>query len=728
MRIIVSRFKGLKRYQIVVGCILTIILIISAALCFVAYTRTYTHSISMEAVLETDNEGGSRLYSVGGISLPKGHYTLNIGYISDGESLLCGYLGNDGEVINRTLVATSENGNIISIEYDLTFPKDSGRISIEVPKDTNFRLVFVQYVSDKHIYKDALIWGIILILGIIGTWLIIFRISNRYNKVTYLVGIVAILITTIPTLLPGSSPIGGDLRAHLFRIEGVYFGLMDHQFPVVIYPEWNNNYGQLGILYPNIFLYIPAVLRLMGMSLYGMLKLSKLMINIVSAIVFFKSVEAVFDKQWMRIMGFLLLTFEYTRMYGIYNGGKLGGALLAEIFIPLIIAGIINLFYKDGKKWYYIGIGLAGVFCCHIISAVVSCLMVLIITLFNISKLRNKSIWIKIGKALGIFGLLILGSYVAFFKYYFVDWSSANLAWSVFTDTLWRITKPFFDPRWNSVMALLVFGIALLLMIRVTGNQLTERYSIAIFVTAVILFYLSTAYFPWMQLRNIPIIASLTDMLQSGNRFVGMVGELCAFSIPVFVDSVSYCNEPSTGLRTKLLITAYGGVIMLCMINNFHACKLYLDSSISIYDEVAAEIEYEAEDYLPAGTLTEYYSSDAGYISDENIVSTYEYSRAGSHILYTYTAIDDGEYVEFPKFYYPGYKVLDENGNPYRYEKGSRNRIRVNLPKADSIKEVHIEYNVPVYLGILYLVSAVSWIGIIIVIVMRGWNETKIHF
>ena len=43
-------------------------------------------------------------------------------------------------------------------------------------------------------------------------------------------------------------------------------------------------------------------------------------------------------------------------------------------------------------------------------------------------------------------------------------------------------------------------------------------------------------------------------------------------------------------------------------------------------------IEFEYEDYLPRGTLTEYYESDAGFISDPDVIETLEYTRKGTRI------------------------------------------------------------------------------------------------
>ena len=43
-------------------------------------------------------------------------------------------------------------------------------------------------------------------------------------------------------------------------------------------------------------------------------------------------VYILFKEKWMRWLTVILLVFEYIHLFGVYNGGKLGGALLAENF------------------------------------------------------------------------------------------------------------------------------------------------------------------------------------------------------------------------------------------------------------------------------------------------------------------------------------------------------------------------------------------------------------
>lgn len=709
MNRLLNRIKSLSSCEILVCAVITLVLIIASFVGMNAYRGAYTHNLNLEAVLETPNEDGSTLYSIGGISLPKGIYNTTISYNSDGDVSFATIIKEDGSNIETVLPYTGDAVGTCSFGFELTFPKDSGRFAFVVPKGVNFNIANINILSNKRIYSDGLIWGMLALLLIPIVWITAFYYSRSDRKLIYWLVIASILLTVVPATLPGKLPIGGDIRAHFMRIDGLYFGTLDHQFPVVICPQWNNTYGQLGVLYPSLFLYIAAIFRLLGMSLLGVARLSKIIINTVSCLVFIRCASIIFEKKWMQTVAFLLMTFEYCRMFAMYDGGQMGGALIAKIFIPMIIVGLIDIIYREGKYWYYLSIGMAGVFCSHIVFCVIVCITVVIICLLNISTIIKREYLIRIGKAITLFIPLVLGTYVAFLRYYFTDWSSANLAWSDFVDSLWNVDKAFQDPRWVYLIAVYLIVFICLVIIKVSHRSLGKSYARDMLWTSVIVYWMASSYFPWTMLRKLSFIEYLTDMLQSADRFISINGVLLAFSLPVLLEIVG--NTIKNDNKSRLYISA--SVItmsIISLISDYDGIRLFWNCGIFIYDEVLAEVEYTYEDYLPNGTLREYYSSDSGYISDDSIINTYEYSKAGTHVLYKYTAKADGEYVEFPKFYYVGYRVVDENGVLCDFIKGDKNRIRVNLPQTDTIKEVHIKYQVPIILSIAYLFSIIVWL------------------
>lgn len=158
-------------------------------------------------------------YSFHGVMLPKGNYKALLGYTSDSEARMHIYLWNGESGYDTILGKTGRNGDTFQYSFTNTFPKDSGVISIKTPLDSKFHISFLRLESDHMIYSDNLIWGIVCFLFIGFVWFVI----NKKEKEACVIIAILVSILTLPYFLSSDIPIGGDLRAHLMRIDGIYF-------------------------------------------------------------------------------------------------------------------------------------------------------------------------------------------------------------------------------------------------------------------------------------------------------------------------------------------------------------------------------------------------------------------------------------------------------------------------------------------------------------------------
>ena len=135
-----------------------------------------------------------------------------------------------------------------------------------------------------------------------------------------------------------------DVCYHLLRIEGLKDGMLDGQFPVVIFPEALAGNGYLNSMYPYLFLYIPAFLRLLGVSLALSYKTLIFLANIATVAVIYKVLKSMTPSRYACILGtalYILLPYRFTN---IYARGALGETL-ALTFLPLIIGGFLPCAY-----------------------------------------------------------------------------------------------------------------------------------------------------------------------------------------------------------------------------------------------------------------------------------------------------------------------------------------------------------------------------------------------
>ena len=712
---LINFIKSMQIYQWVIGAVATLALLIFSVFYLSTYKTSNVYNVDFSTLKINREAGTPYTVTLSGISLPKGNYSLAFGYVASQTGYFDANIVNDVS-IHEELPSTKGEISTRVYEFELKEGTDRARLVFSSDNEEALSLAFITFASDKCIYTDGLIWGILALILIPVVWLCLSMFGKSKHKVSIAIVAVFIIAQILPFVMQQGLIQGIDTRAHMMRIEGVYYGLQDGQYPVVVNPEWNNSYGQIGVLYPDIFLYVPAVFRLLRMSQLGVAKLFMMIVITASGIIAYGSARTIFKRNWQIIVMCIGILFGNMRMHDMLIGGKFGGSLLAEMFYPLVVAGMIELFFRNRKKWYLLAYGLAGVFCCHVTSATVACIMVVIMSLVSISALKDKSVTAGIGKAVLLFLGLIFGTVACFLKFFFSDWGQDQLQWRDFLSTLWSVKNPFADNRWTSVLVVFILCLGLIIYIwKCNGKEFFQNsFVFQLFITATILLWMSTVYFPWNVLCKLSVFRYYTNMLQSGNRFLSLAGCMFCVCIPELLEPCIHHKEGRRSFESKSTMAVSIAVLILCSFNTISECYRYFNDEQAVplyYDEVVGEVEYTIEDYLPEGTKTEWYQSDSGFVSDETAVESLAYEREGTYVYYAYTNKVKGSYVEFPKFYYAGYIAEDEMAEDIPVYKGEHNRVRVYLKETDTPAVIRLWYFVPGYLTFAVAFSMGIWIA-----------------
>lgn len=719
-------YRKFKIYQWIVGIVGTIILLFVGAYYLASFKTAKVYNVDF-STLQEEVVGSEHNISLKGISIPKGTYSLAVGYVAGSECRMNAAMDNDvffSDVLGVT------GGEISSrlYEFELKTGTDRGMITFTSPANDVVSLAFISIASDKHIYNDGLIWGILAFLMIPCLWVAIYFYGRSTHKFSICVVLGLVAVQVLPFIITRGLIQGIDTKAHMMRIEGIYYGLLDGQFPVVVQPEWNNSYGQIGVLYPNVFLYVPAVFRCLGMSQLGVAKLFLLLCVSAGGFISFVASRCIFKRDWQISLASFCFMIDGMRVHDLLTGGRMGGSLLAEIFWPLLIVGLICVFFKNRNKWYILSFGLAGTFCCHVTSASVACIFCAIVGIICIKKFSEEPVRKGLGRAVLLFIGLVLGTAVCFLEFFFSDWGQEQLQWNDFMMTLWNVKAPFEDNRWTSVMVIFMLCVLLMVYIYIRNGRevfkakVISGYVLPCMIAGAVLLWMSTAYFPWVYLVRIPIVRYYTNMLQSGYRFLSLAGAAFAVCVPELLEVCVLRVEGRRSYESKTVIGICIALIALACVNIGDEEIEYLDSddkAFVYYDEVVGELEYQLEDYLPAGTKSEWYWSDTGFISDEAAVQSLAYEREGTYVYYSYTNSAKGAYVEFPKFYYDGYVAEDEMAEPVPVFKGDKNRVRVYLKETDTPKIIRLWYHVPWYFTLATSFSLGLWMVSVILLTAR---------
>lgn len=707
-------------------CIVATVALIAVSFFMIRSERSANvYNVDFSAFEATSDDDGTQHLLLRGLALKEGKYDVYIGYVSAAPSTIVISLGN--EIYVREELPESTEG-AKAYTFDLHCGTDRGRIDFDYPADAQLQLAYITISSTEPLYHDGLFLGVLMLILIPLIWGAVAVWNRSSHKMALLFAAGVVIVQVLPFLVQSGLHLGVDTRAHMMRIEGIYYGLMDGQFPVVINPEWNNSYGQLGVLYPNMFLYIPAVFRLLGLSQLGTVKLFVILLIVCSAFIAYESAKSIFEKDWQIMLAVAVICLDDMRLLDMLSDGRIGGALIAEMFYPLIIAGLINIFFKNKKRWYMLAIGMAGVLCCHVISTTVVCIGVFIFAICCIRKFADRETIMALLKAVALFAALSAGTIASFVRYYFTDWGQDRLQWCDFTATLWPRGEFLVDKMWVYLIGLLlVCAISFVMIVRRSGISAVRKSSeVPLLICGTVLFLMSTAVFPWALLRNIHAVDYYTNMLQDSYRFLTLADCFAAFAIPILLGKVSDGEEKIT--KCRIAAVSFAVIALLCTLSYYTFFKeFFIDMKKMLYfDPVIGEVEYNMDDYLPSGTEREWYTSDSGYISDGDLVNPIEFTHKGTHVKFSYSSAADNAYTEFPMFYYEGYVAEDETGAPVELTKGDRNRIRVYLKKTDTPAIITMHYQVPRLLSILTAFSMILWVLTMFAIFLD--NKRAIHY
>ncbi len=187
-----------------------------------------------------------------------------------------------------------------------------------------------------------------------------------------------------------------DSLFHIYRIENIAEGLRNFQFPIRIHSLANNGYGfPTSMLYPELFLYIPAILRLLGTSTIFTFKLLTIFINILSAFSMYLAVKNISKSTTSGILGAIIYASANYRLETIFTRGAIGESL-ALAFFPIAIWGLYEVLSGDKKKWYILLIGITGILQSHIISILFLSIICIIFGIYYIKEIFKQKRYIQL--------------------------------------------------------------------------------------------------------------------------------------------------------------------------------------------------------------------------------------------------------------------------------------------------------------------------------------------
>ncbi len=463
------------------------------------------------------------------------------------------YVMNKGSYRATLNYSADKNGNVLELweqgdkiaAWQLNYWEKELTVDFALSKDAKALQLRINYGGDGALtvkrlslapytlfYTDTyFLIGVFLFLPL-AAWLYV-RSGKRLSQAklvdcAVILG-VALLATTpmMQTYLYNAD----DLCYHLARLEGLKDGILDGQvIPVNILPEGLQNNGYMNAMYPYLFLYIGAFMRLCGVSLAFSYKTLIFLSNLGSAVCAYVAVKSMVKSRRSVILSVVLYTLMPYRFTNIFSRGDLGETL-ALVFWPMVIAGLYHIVMGDRKKWHYLVIGFTGALQSHILSVAYVAAVCVITALLYCVRIARERRYTELLKAAGLTVLLNAWYVVPFLYYYFKEnldkdvlrWSgyfeqSINL--SNMTQTLSLYNKQYFSLG-LALLGCLGIGIVYLLCERRGKVSGADGFMLYLLTLGGIFVFLATGYFPSRALMKNAFFENIATMLQFPWRFLG---------------------------------------------------------------------------------------------------------------------------------------------------------------------------------------------------------------
>ena len=651
------------------------------------------------------------------LALYPGDYHINLQYTAHKDTEIALYLTEAGEGIPAVL-SSDEDG----FEFDLHLDEYTDvlrfRYMIDSPED--FKLQNIHVDSQRALFTDHIFMAATFLIGAIYFLYLLshFLFSERTIREKIWIAVIhlAVILVSLP-LFSSELFWGADAPAHLMRLDGTRDAFLGREFPAFIYPRNDEGYGILGFMYPGLFLYVPAVLRVFRVSVPFAFNLLYLVINISGALVAYISSKPIFAKKEIRYLYTLLYVLLPYRLVNIYTRADLGEAL-AMVFIPLVISGLYICICEESELYSkraicYLTAGMTGIINSHVLSSVMVSVFIVLYSLIFVRCFTDKRrLRIIAISAMAVF-LINLWYIIPFVRLYLFGLNTSYLTDRVFTGryTLMQLLgiHDFSDgTAWGGIALSGLAGLLVFILTRVLikkkAKDRRDVFMIVSCVIAILLFITIGSEFPWERLERFSAVRSVTGIMQFSFRVMTIAAPLVvlvtAYGIEMLVDKGKIYNLVLVLVSIVSIITIIPGILG----------ELKAEPYMNRLTGGASEVRLR--EYWPAGVTDGVFNDDRLYWSSEEL--KYEnYEKHGAKVSFDYyTMSDKDEWIEPPVMYYPGYTatLTDENGSrkPIEVYQGDYYRIKVELPAAQSTSHVNMRYGGLWYFYLGYITSFIT--------------------
>ena len=522
------------------------------------------------------------------------------------------------------------------------------------------------------------------------------------------------LLYVIPIAVFNKGLNGADLSFHLNRLlgmEGIYAS------PINFKAFYGIGLG-VNYFYPFLTYYPFFVLYRLFHSVFLGYYIYQYLLTLLTFLIAYYSISNIMviegkknKKDFAGLLFATLYTFSLYRLDNIVIRFATG-EFIAYAFIPLVFYGLYTILKGDYRKWYILSIGMSLVAYSHLISLLLTALLVglifIITFLFvNSKKERLLSFIVATLSTISIFAFQLVLMGEQSLSNAIVKPQGVNL-----NATAHSLKDLLLNLNFENNYTLPGFLIIFCLIVSLIGVFKLQKYDILIFVLTLILIVFESPLIHWPE--NSEHIVSSIQFIWRLNNFITLFTAYLASK--VFV---------SLSLRKECLIAVLIGVIGLTTFFSVSQAQKTIKGSQTTFNNMPKE------ELLPVVTNGDYHATDYmlstdGSISDydafqrklrHEVISLKDNQIVKTKILFnslkTKLIIDSDKKltVSLPFYAYKGISV-DLDGSITDFSKAPDAGVKISVPEGKH--EIGISYHYTILAKIFFVISLVSSLFVVL--------------
>ena len=676
-------------------------------------------------------------------SIEKDEYELAVAYTSTSDQNLIRLIGEgipEGKnqrstILLEMVLDPATNELKIPLQVSQAYPIVT--IQFQCAGNSEIRVGNTTLESTSAHFNDALF---LMVLCLAGMGIVLFLIhkyesSKETAAESIYTGILLAMIMLVATMPLMSDFLikGQDMTIHLAHIEGISSGLQNGEFPVRITGNQAYGYGYaMPVMYPDIFLYIPAVFRLFGVSAMLSYKVFLFLINVISVLLAYKSFQKLLNSTYGGIIGSAIYVLAPFRLVNLYERAALGEAL-AMTFLPLVVWGLYEILKGNYQKWYLASIGFACLFQSHVLTTLIVCIFSGITFLWFLpDMIRDRERICYLAAAAITSFCMVLWNAIPMLSYFRLPFKIKNESSLLHDSSVYLLQM--FSNFWGAgkrgnitvgttdgempltIGVILFIGVVLFLVVywKNKENKENAQMKMGIFFLCLGGFslFMASWVFPWNYLQQISWIDQFVSKFQFAFRFLSITSLFWTIT------------------------TTVGILVLLDKIDKKKVTLVFM--SILVISVFFLQGLLEKESFQTKSALVGVNDTDQLYLYDcanmdawktdgmviqmvpENAITISDYEKKGSSQMFSYAVTNPSQEIQLtiPMAYYPGYEVRC-NGTKLETSLTENGKLGIQLSAPEQNGKITIQFQErPAWIA-ANIISVISWIGMCLLLVKK---------